>query len=332
MQRSDPGWRFGRVLLGSLGVLAVLAATWVQAPRLGADEAKGGAGGGVPGGLVVEYTRTGVVPGSEETSTARQRLTVNEDGTRLCFEDFPERAQGKKYILHADEKPPAIYEIFPDGKSFSRHTGDLVKVQQTRLLTELNEIKLARSMKKKDEQEFFREFPWLRADGRRVAEVKRTPGKVILGKPCDHIVVTENGRTIIAGEVTKDAPPGAKNYYKFYRRLGAFSDEVLEKLEGLEGVLLSGKIKVVTATIATDFMLEATSLKVTDVDPSLFDVSGMTEVQATPTSSTCPICGKTVNPKRATKAFYPKEGRLYFCSEKCADVRKARDLKKRTKE
>jgi len=318
MQCSGLGWRVGRGASGVLGVLGVLVAV----PCPGAQDGRAGR----EKGLVVEYNRTGVVPGSEERSTARQRLTVNEDGKRICFEDFPDGVQGKKYILQADAEPPVIYEILRDGTSYRRHSGDLVSVQKDRRVTELNEIQLARSLPENDRKEFFREYWWLRPDGKREARVERRPGVVVLGHPCENIVVTENGRTIIEGAVTKDAPPGAKNYYQFYRRLGAFSDEVLEQLEGLEGVLLSGNITVVTALRANAFELEATSFESVEVPSSTFDVSGLTEVLATPKSSPCPVCKKIVNTKRATRKLF--SGKLiYLCSEKCADEHNRRVLK-----
>ncbi|MBI4602255.1 MAG: hypothetical protein HY721_09870 [Planctomycetes bacterium] len=278
-------------------------------------------------GLRVEYKATGSLPragredvppqGGRAREATIQRITLDPSGTRLLLEELDEAGKTRrKLILRADKTKPVIYEIL-DGKSYREHSGDLNEHQRDRRIVELQEIESTKTLPKKEREEFFRENPYLRPDGSREAKVAKEPGEPVFGRPCDRIRVTENGRTIVEGLVTKDVP-GA-NSFELYRRLGAFSDEVLRELAKVEGVLLRGKITVVTALRADELEVEATRLEEADVPPNLFEVDGLTKVESVAKEAKCPVCGKVVDTKRATR--YLRGGAVYYlCSEEHADV------------
>ena len=297
-----------------------------------------------PRALRAEYRTTGVLPGSRPEEGARsaiQTITLDPDGSRLIYEERIEegpktdgssgasRGQGRKFILRMDMTPPVIYEILEGGKSYREHKGDLNEYQADRRITEDQLIKNSRSLKKAEREALLKQN-YLRADGKRVVEVTRDEGKQVLGRPTEHLVVTENGRTIIDSLVTRSVP-GSRSYYHLYRRLGAFSEEVLEKLAKLEGLPLTGRVTVVTALPAAKFDFEATKIENVDLPPTAFDLPpGAVRVEDVPSEAACHVCGKTIeDPENAPVRGFEGGRVIFLCSDACWEKYQGKDKKKK---
>jgi hypothetical protein len=294
------------------------------------------------GGLKVVYKTRGALPttesgesrsgeDSEESLVTRQEVLVDDSGQRLLLLDYepvgkvragedPRYALKRKLILRMDKSPPVIYEVFPDGKHYREHDGDLNDLQKDRRIAETNEIRLARTMPRKEREAFFKKYWWLKEDGARNVEVKRDQGDVVLGRPCERVQVLENGRRILDIHLAEEKA-GAKSYFHLYRRLGAFSEEVLEKIRDLTGIPLKGTITVVTALPTRTLEVEAVGLERVAVHPDVFELpSGAVRVDEVPDVLKCGQCGKVID---ASVDEVPAKGRydgkwVYFCSEKCA--------------
>ncbi len=324
--------RWVAVLSGCAGALAVQGQG-----RLAGDSPP------APGriGLRIEYQTTGVLPGAgpdEKPATVLQRITLDDTGTKLLYEEIsggsgagggggvpgkvgPAGARGgspsKKVIFRTDGPKPILYEVL-DAKSYREHPRDLNEIQKERRLMEENEVLAANQLSAKERAAFFRENPHLRSDGSPEVSLAREAGERTLGYECDRILVTENGRPIVQGLVTRE-PLGSGGPFQLYRRLGAFSDEVLLKLAKVEGILLRGKIIVVTALRPNELEVEATGIDRVEVSPEIFEVAGLTRVEDVPKDALCGFCGKKiVDPKHpGGKGFYDGKT-ILFCSEKCA--------------
>ena len=311
--------------------------------------------------IKVVYKTLGNLPGSglsgeslaaeearkKKKDVSRQEILVDATGDRLVFHNFqeaprpeaktkpegdkgaapkdlvsvPQLAPAGEYILREDMAPPIIYRILEGGNTFSEHSGDLNDLQKDRRIQEMNAITLAGKMTQKERDAFFKENPWLKPDGSREVNVVRELGDKVMGRQCEHVVVSENGRTVIDAQVTKEIP-GARSYYEIYRRLGAFSEEVLGKISDIQGLPLKGKIKVITALPVYDLEVEATSIESVEVDPGVFspppDAKRVDEV---PAELKCAFCGAKINAaidNVPAKAFLDEKW-LYFCCEEHAD-------------
>ena len=293
-----------------------------------------------PKALRAEYRTSGVLPGSRPEEGARsaiQTITVDPDGSRLIYEERVEdekardgvpKREGRKFILRMDQTPPVIYEILDGGKSYREHKGDLNEYQADRRITEDQLIKSSRKLNKAEREALLKQN-YLRADGKRTVEVTRDEGKQVLGRPTDHLVVTENGRTIIDAMVTRSVP-GSRSYYHLYRRLGAFSEEVLEKLAKLEGLPLGGRVTVVTALPAAKFDFEATKIENVDLAPTAFDLpAGAVKVEDIPTEAACHVCGKRIeDPENAPVKGFEAGRVIFLCGDACWEKYQGKDKKK----
>jgi hypothetical protein len=103
--------------------------------------------------------------------------------------------------------------------------------------------------------------------------VDRGAQKEILGYQCQEVTVTENGRRVMRAWITREVE-GARSFFHLYRRLGAFSREVLEKVATLEGLPLEAEITVVTAAPAFRISARCLSVKLVEVPDTAFEVPG----------------------------------------------------------
>ncbi len=294
-------------------------------------------------GLRVDYDSKGVFPGSrEEAEVLRQRLTVDDSGLRLELLELeptapppggeePKEDSGdalppgyilrRRLVLRMDREPPVIWEIL-DGGKYREYEGDLNDLQRDRRVHEKNEIEYAKRYPKKDRDAFFKEFWWLRPDGSREVTVTRKPGETVLGRRCEHIRVLENGREIIDAQVATEGA-GARSYFHLYRRLGAFSEEVLEKIQGIQGLPLKGRITIVTALPTQTWEVEARSVKSVALPAGYFELPpGAVKVDEEPKELSCGLCGKRLEvpaSRAPAKARMPDGTWLYFCSEEHAE-------------
>jgi hypothetical protein len=297
--------------------------------------------------LRVEYQTTGDLPGESAEGGRRsgfQWITVAEDGLRLVLEEFragpaqPEpRKEGtalvpdRKFILRMDREPPVIYEVFDGGRKYREHAGDMNSLQVDRRIAEKAMVKAARELPARERDEFLRRS-YLRLDSpERVVDVVLEPGKELLGKKCEHVVISENGRTIIDAQVTRDVP-GARSYYQLYRRLGAFSQEVVDKLGEIAGVPLEAKITVVTALPAYEFQVQVTRITPLEVEAGGFDVPPGAVLVKDESSGVCHQCGKTIPDPANPPAKGVVEGRrVSLCSDRCfEEFSRQRGIKSRS--
>ena len=310
----------GKITCGSCkaGMALVLAAVL--------SSASAGLAAGRPG-FVIEYETQGILPGSgPDARPARivQRITLDGAGQKLLYEELGEGGRtAKKVILRADAPTPIIYEVL-EGKRYKEFAGDLNEIQKERAIVEQNELLRVKSLPKVDREAYLKENYWLRDGGRHV-DVTRSAGSKVLGWDTERILVTENQRPIVDGLVAKLPVGGSGGPFQLYRRLGAFSDEVLEKLEKTDGILLAGQITVVTALRANLLKVEAKRAEPTEVDPAVFEITGLQKVDDTAAPSGCPVCGKSVDPKRPGGKLFQNGVTTYFCSEACVEKYLERD-------
>jgi YHS domain-containing protein len=177
-------------------------------------------------------------------------------------------------------------------------------------------------MAPRERDEFYKDN-YLRRDGKRIVTVTREPGETLVGRPCEHVIVKENDRLILDAQLTKDVP-GARSYFHLYRRLGAFSEEVLEKLAAVEGVPLRAKITVVTALPTYTLDVEVLDLREVEVTPAVFELpAGSKKLDELPAELLCGNCGMQLEKdslRIPAKYRRPDGSWVYFCSEACAET------------
>ena len=258
-----------------------------------------------------------------------QRLTVDAAGRRIVLEELGRQEKlgvneagpslpevTRTVVVRMDREPAEIVEWFTAAKKFRRHSGDLNRMQKERDFAEANLLRLTRNVTRKERETMLR-TNYLRADGKREVKAALTPGELILGRRCDHLVVTENGRTIIDAQMANDLP-GASSYFELYKRLGVFSEDVLKAIGDVRGVPLKAKITVVTHLPAEEVEVEVLEVNEVDIDKVAFEPpAGFTELVAAKAKQDCPHCGKSVNTKRPGSKMRKASGEwLYFCSPK----------------
>ncbi len=269
-------------------------------------------------GTQIEYQTTGLLPGTgrdEKPTRVTQLITLDATGSKLLYKETREGSPGmRRVVLRTDGPQPVIYELL-GGDRYREYREDLNQLQKERNVIEENEILRAKRLNQKERAVFFKENYWLRPDGSREVKVSREPGRKILGYSCDRIIATENGRVIVDGEVAR-LPTVGGGPFQLYRKLGAFSDEVLQSLSSVDGILLKGKITVVHPLKANVFEVEARRVDNLPVDPKIFEVTGLTKVEE-PTEVSCSTCGKATNPKAPGGKAWLEDVSHLFCDEKC---------------
>lgn len=288
-----------------------------------------------PGGLVagksvralvleqVKRVPSGKGRDRREVST-RQLLIVDLDGNKLYMAEYDLDERGQEFLkqhlqVRLDGEKPRIYTLTADGRYYKEHSGDIYSLQHDRNIAESNEIELGKRLPtKRERDEYFRRNPHLRADGKRVIDFSLDSGEKILDRDCKHLVVKENQLTIIDAQVTS-AIPGARNYYHLYRRLGVFSEEVLERLRDLDGVPLRAKINVVTALRTWPLEVETKRMDVRQVPAGFFELPPNAQPIPDETiSGACPGCGKEVDPEAGVPCVDAENRKHLACSVECA--------------
>ncbi|MEM7261897.1 MAG: hypothetical protein AAF488_07875, partial [Planctomycetota bacterium] len=201
----------------------------------------------VPGFVFVQEA-TGI-PGRTESRAATQELLMTEK--RLALIDH---RSGQRFLMRLDEDPAGFYEISGDLKEYTRGK-DYAKIQNQRDEAE-RELIRRRSDMSEAEWASTAKANHLRVDappGKRETELTISPAPELeLGEKkfdVERVVVTENGRVVVDALVTRDIDVKIP-FFEFYRRLGAFSSEVLNELAKLDGVPIRAKFTVVTSTFA----------------------------------------------------------------------------------
>jgi YHS domain-containing protein len=231
------------------------------------------------------------------------------------------REVDRRIVVTLSGKVPEIVEIWDADRAYRRTTKDLNGVQEDRDQYEAAILERLRLMSAADRKAILEEN-YIRPDGKRIVEVAEVTGqrKNILDHECTPVRVFENGRKVIDAWVAKDVQ-GAKSFYNLYRSLGAFSQQVLDRVSAIEGFPLEAQITVVTAAPAYTIGAKALSLGNEDVPITWFQIPpNYEEKKDAPDIVTCANgCGKQVETKEPG-GMVTRVGRSYFfCSKKCQD-------------
>ncbi len=288
-----------------------------------------------PGGVVVGKSVRALVldqikrvpsgTGRERQSVeTRQLLIVDLDGHRLYMAEFDHDEKGHEFLkqhyqVRLDGQQPRIYTLTGDGRYYKEHSEDLNTAQHERNILESNMISVGNRLPTKREREaYFKKHCQIRPDGRRDIDFSLESGERILDRACERLVVKENCLTIIDAQVTS-AIPGARNYYHLYRRLGVFSEEVLERLRDLDGVPIKAKINVVTALRTWPLEVETRRMNVRQVPVAFFELPPNAQLIPEETGTgKCPRCGKEFEEEVGVLVVEAGGRKIWFCSEECA--------------
>ncbi len=290
--------------------------------------------------LVIEQRTSGLPSNDpeEKAEEGRQLIVVDHGGRKLLMRDFRIDAKSgqavlqRTVLLRLDHEPPRIYSIAPDGSCFIEHPGDLNDLQVKRRIQERNFLEQVKRLSAAERKQFFIENPRLRPDGRREATQSMLQGETHLELECERLVVKENDLTIIDAQITRELP-GARSYYHLYRRLGVFSEEVLDVLKEIEGVPLRSRITVVTALPIWTLEAEILSYREEMLSPRAFELPP--DAKACPSDdvpANCPQCAKVIEDPASAVLYIRRGGtRVHLCSEECADRYADELLKQRSK-
>ena len=317
------------------------AAAQEAAPQKVAPQKAGGLLRPPPGGAVAPSTktvraviveqRTRGLPGPKGSRQAgRQVMAMDSSGKRLFMQEYRQDENEREYLerfllVHMEQTPPLVYSISPDGSRYLEHAGDMNDLQRDRLYVEENQRKLAEQLSPRQRKQFYIEHPHLSEDGIRRVAVRREPGQELLGRQCERWIVEENNLTILDAQIATQFAGGA-SLFPLYQRLGAFSEEVLEKLREIKGVPLRGTITVVTALPRWTLDFEVTKLLEKDISAAYFELPpGAEQIVPEEISRDCPMHGSVKTCKKFIEdpsvAFrYTLEGgrgTVLLCSSEC---------------
>ncbi len=349
--RMVPAYKYLRSrVLGPLAVASVLTG-----PFQGAGSARAAdPAAGQDRVLVLEQKAVGV-PGQEADRVLEQRIVLDANGKRLVLHLFQSEVRTEKadaegspkapaaprildrrVILRLDHEPPEIYEVWDGEKTFRRTIGDLNQLQEDRDRQEALELRHLRSRPAKEQEEYLRDNH-VRRDGKRIVSVAKVGNATFLGRPCEEVKVFENDREVIHAWVTRDVP-GAKSFFHLYRRLGAFSKEVLDRVEEIEGLPLKAEITVVTAAPAYRISAECLSLTTEIVPSSVFDLPSAYQEKREELDPfvICPGpgCGKKFERDQYGAKFPINNVSILFCSKTCFkrwDEERDKEFKRKNK-
>ena len=291
--------------------------------------------------LVVEQEVRGL-PGLEEGQVVRHRLTLDIAEQRAVLEVLPSDPSKSKeaaslslsdeganrIILRGDMDPPLIYEIVDREKRYRVRKDDLNRIQLERDAYEEQIRRTASQLTEANRKKLLRDNH-IRPDGKRIVEVRYGGDKTLLDYRCREVFVTENGRQIIHAWMTEEIPGG--NFYQLYRKLGVFSEQVLEKTAALKGLPLSMKLRIVTAGPDPEIEVLCTKVDRKDIATSIFELpAGYEEFKEPEPITQCPICGREIDTDAPGAVFkplpVPRRGPKDFplCSAKCKKTFKTR--------
>lgn len=297
------------------GLLALLPAVAYPAPGVERIDA-----------IRIEQITSGL-PGnpSGKALSVRQVLSIDSKGKRLRLEQYStrnEKTLDTLYLLHCGkEKETTIFTLPGGGKKYREYHGDLNENQRNRRVHELEQLRIIQAYPARERKLAMKKLG-LRRNGHREVRVQWEEAADHLGLTCKRLTVKENDITVIDAVLTNSLPgqtvDTTSSYFEMYRRLGVFSEEVLEKLRGIEGIPLKAEIRVITELPTYTISVQARQLTKEKLAASLFELpEGSQKIPDTPTESTCPICGKRGETERMGRVF-TERGVVYVDSETCA--------------
>jgi hypothetical protein len=318
-----------------------------EPPALPAAATKEGAGAGRekarPVEVLVLEERAKGLPNEAPEKAIDQKMLIDPSGRRLVlivYRDAPAapgvepagpgshppaagRQVERRILLRMDLDPPQVYELWDQSREFRRSGQDLNRIQEERDKYESSMLRRRHAMTAAERKSIL-EDNFLREDGKRIVTVERGGTTQLLGHSCEEVRVLENGRTVIRALVTRDIP-NASGFFHLYRRLGAFSKEVLDKVADLEGLPLWAEITVVTAVPAYKISAQCLSVKREKLPLTEFDVPPTYREVKTdlPPIVKCPNCGKDVERDAPGAVLIVGGIKHFFDTEACK--RKYRD-------
>ena len=275
----------------------------------------------------IEQVTSGL-PGStsKQPRSVRQVLWIDGKSRRLRLEQYTagnDKLLDTIYLLHCGEKKKTtIFTLPGGGKKYREYSGDLNENQRNRRVHELEQLRILKSYSSR-ERELAMKKLGLRKGGKRDVRIQWSAAADHLGLSCRRLTVTENDIVVIDAMITNSLPgaeaDSASSYFEMYRRLGVFSEEVLEKIRGIEGIPMKAGITVITELPRYTISVETRRLKNEKTAPSLFELPpGSEKILDTPVFSTCPICGTQGETEKMGRVFTQKGVVVYVDSERCA--------------
>lgn len=268
-------------------------------------------------GLVLEQVANGLPGRGLQDAGVHQRILVTRDRLRL-----DEAGPGVSFLFRLDEDPPQVYEISPDRKEY-RVGDDFADVQSARDRFERQLLQQLRGESEEERQATI-DSQHLRPDGSRevTVEVEPDAGR-LLGYPVARYVVRENGRVVVDVHTTTELGIEIP-FFEFYRRVGAFSDQVLDKLRGIRGVPLKADFTVITATLNYVIQAQVERVEPRAIDAREFELPTGARRHVEGPFAPCVECAREVE-RSAPPYKLILDSRLYlFCSKACIDAAKAR--------
>lgn len=293
------------------GVLATQTppAPAVDAPNPPKNDPSADAPATVAGLRIVQEVKG--IPGRPDGEFTRQQVELVSDRLRV-YDEFSEHY----FLVRLDQEPVGFYDISKNQLEYTRGQ-DYEKVQRDRDEFERN-LRLNRHMDPSEKKLALQQNA-IREDGRRVVEVKLQPADPVQigGRELSvkQLEVTENGRRIVKGLISEDLGREIP-LFQFYRRLGAFSDEVLAELEKVPGVPISVEFLVVTgATLNVPMIARVVEIEEAEFPLDRFELHPEAKELVESPFVRCEVCGLQIE-KAATRGTHAVQGRLvYFCSK-----------------
>jgi hypothetical protein len=280
--------------------------------------------------------------GKAQRTSVLQTLTVDTNGARILLDSYQlpgglkgpltmakVRSKGRvkqRLILRMDLGKPVVWEVDMVAGTYREEKGDLNRYQLDRRMQEDNLIRRALRLPEREREAVLKK-DFLRRDYKRIVEVVKSPASQVLGYDCEHLRVTENGRLILDAYISENVP-GARSYYQLYRRLGVFSEEVLDAIDGVKGLPLKATIGVVTALPPQQLEVEVLEVAQGTVPEELFnEPQNLKRADELPDTLKCAHCGKAVRGKRVPHQYKDDTGAVHFfdeatCYEAWLDLRK----------
>ncbi len=308
------------VFLGLFSVLCVsaLAGGVAFADTPAADKAQPEEATGIPGLLLVMESEG--LPGdiqssdSGEMKRSTQRVLMAKDRLRLFDQE-----NGLSYLFRLGGEEVKFWEISPDARTYKspRHHR---QIQEGRNRLDRQTVRALKRQYRGAELKRWLDREYLREDFTREVTVTGPLAKETrLGRDCSHYQVHENGRLVV-DVWTTSAFDLQLPLFDFYRHVGAFSDEVLDKLKGIPGVPLEATLVVVTDSFNFKITAVVSEASPMEFAPDQFELpKGAQELPPEGPTVECANhdCQHMVE-RAQPEARYDYNGRKFlFCSKAC---------------
>lgn len=274
----------------------------------------------------IEQVTSGLPGGdSGKTLSVRQVLWIDGESRRLRLEQYTpgkDKVLDTVFLLHCGkEKETSIFTLPGGGKKYREHSGDLNENQRNRRIHELEQLRILRAYSARERKLAMKKLG-IREGGKRDVKLEWKESADHLGFSCRRLTVIENDTVIIDAVLTATLPgklaETSGSYFEMYRRLGVFSEEVLDKIRGIKGIPLKAKLTVITDLPRYTISVDTRQLKNEKTPTALFELpEGAEKIVDVPTFSTCPICGTRGETEKMGRVF-TENGVVYVDSERCA--------------